>query len=619
MDMTNFLKQSKLNNQNGKNHQASLNYSNQDLKKKASSLDSINAVERELDEVLKDLELNSQDLNDQLQENEYNQLCSNNNNNPIELPINIQKSMNNNKIDGSSSGSNSCSSPSNSINRNNNNSNMKWNTNDDKTKQKSILNSEFMTQGHESDLYIDDNLLVKQASNKYQMKSNEDLNKKLLMNNSINGVRKQRQNIISTYELCNECFDSSMLLSDGNSRQSPMVMNHHNKCCKNNNNKANCSDFTNFNNLNNKQLINGNNLYHHQSQNLNQSSSPIKFATSNQDLTQTNFNNSPFSYNGNNNNNDPYFHSRPRPPLAQINESIIPDSMSPKQLSLVRNNSTSIPIMTGSNLDLKPNGMTNNIVSQKVITIGIPKTTNGQYNKSTLSTDQSPSPKLTDSRSKSIPVPKMNGVSHPVIYSQQNGLKEEGKLDKLPPVPPSTWSTNPSIRRRNQQQAYATNGSGMNNGNRNNKPNGIKQITNQKNDSYEQLNSVQVNGNSNGDHSKEIDDNHAKLNELSIQESGSSSLEEEESQNSARNEATSQTNIVKNYDNYEINDNNKNDDEKAETTITRDPRFRDFGFSISDNPFGNGIFVNKIRNGSPAEVNSILTPFSQIYKVFLKF
>jgi hypothetical protein len=640
MDMTNFLKQSKLNSQNGHKNlsNTNLNYTNQDLKKKASSLDSINAVERELDEVLKDLELNSQDLNDQLQETEYQQMCTANNS--IELPINIQKSM---KIDSSSSASNSCSSPSNSMNRN------KWNSNEqDKNKQKSMLNSEFLVNGQENDLYLDDNLLIKQANNnKYQMKSNEELNKKFNMNNNnnnnsvmVNGVRKQRQNIISTYELCNECFDSNLLLSnpDG-SRQSPMVLGHHSKCCKNN--KSNCSDF-NYNNNNgmNKPINGANNMYHQQ-----QGLSPIKFATSNQDLSQAGvgFSPSPYSFNGNNNNNNndnsPYFHGRPRPPLAQINESIIPDN---KSMPLIRsNNSTSIPIINGvggSNLDLnKTNGMIpNHVISQKVITIGIPKT-NGSNNKN-LAGDQSPSPKLNDSRSKSIPVPKMNGGNH--MYNNGNNTssnvssKDEDKLDKLPPVPPSAWSTNPANRRRNQQQGYGVNGSNgnmnNNNNNRMNKLNGSKQnINSQRNENYESNQHTNGNGN---DYHKEIgDENQAKLNELSIQESGSSSVEEEDSinnnnngsnnnnnnNNNTNNKNNTQINGSKNYDNFDLNDNSNNDDrnDRIETTINKDPRYRDFGFSISDNLFGQGIFINKIRNGSPAELNPLLLPFSQIYKV----
>jgi hypothetical protein len=83
------------------------NYSIEDcnIKKKAASIDSINAVERELDEVLKDLELNSQDLNDHLDDNDYNQIK-----NIIELPITIQKNI---KIEQCSSNghSNNTSSP----------------------------------------------------------------------------------------------------------------------------------------------------------------------------------------------------------------------------------------------------------------------------------------------------------------------------------------------------------------------------------------------------------------------------------------------------------------------------------------------------------------------------
>jgi len=603
MDMTNFLKQSKLNSQNsglnGKNNSSTnLNYNNQDLTKKASSLDSINAVERELDEVLKDLELNSQDLNEQLQEAEYNHLCNknnsnnhinneiNNNNNNTELPINIQKSMSNVKIENLTSNNNnsnsSSSSSSNLLNRNN--GSLKW-TNNDSDKQKSILNSEFLMKGNENELYLDDNLLIKQSSNnKYQMKSNEELNKKLTMqNNNSNGVRKQRQNIISTYELCNECFDSNMLMTntDG-TRQSPMISNNHSKCCKNH--KSNCSDFTNYPNKTANNNGN-NNLYH-------QVPSPVKFANSNQDLTQTNFSSSPYSFN----NNDQYFHGRPKPPLAQINESIIPDNINNnKSMSLVRN---------GNNHDLKSNG-SNHVISQKVITIGMPtKNINGQ-NKISLTNDQSPSPKLSDARSKSIPVPKTNGINNSFNGQQQNGSKDEDKLDKLPPVPPSTWSTNPSIRRRNHQQAYVTNvtNNNVNNG-RLNKLNGSKQNT-----SNNDIQLVNLNGNSENN-----EENQTKINELNIHESGSSSLEEDEPNN--KNE--SKNNQTKNYDNFDLseNDKNENNDDRVETTISKDPRYRDFGFSISDNLFGNGIFINRIRNGSPAESNPHLIPFSQIFKVF---
>lgn len=61
------------------------------IKKKAASIDSINAVERELDEVLKDLELNSQDLNE-MSGGEFNG-GTHAGKNVIELPITIQKNI----------------------------------------------------------------------------------------------------------------------------------------------------------------------------------------------------------------------------------------------------------------------------------------------------------------------------------------------------------------------------------------------------------------------------------------------------------------------------------------------------------------------------------------------
>jgi len=76
------------------------------------------------------------------------------------------------------------------------------------------------------------------------------------------------------------------------------------------------------------------------------------------------------------------------------------------------------------------------VTSQKVITIGLP---NAQK-----MADQAPSPNLSDARSKSIPIHK----THSVLKSVP---EKEEKLDKLPPVPPSSWSN-----RRNQPQ-FASN------------------------------------------------------------------------------------------------------------------------------------------------------------------
>ena len=56
-------------------------------------MESINAVERELDEVLKDLELNSQKLCDQLESHDANAHNNNNNNNnkKTEIPVYIKQ------------------------------------------------------------------------------------------------------------------------------------------------------------------------------------------------------------------------------------------------------------------------------------------------------------------------------------------------------------------------------------------------------------------------------------------------------------------------------------------------------------------------------------------------
>lgn len=78
---------------NNGHHNYHHNYALKDcsIKKKASSIDSINAVERELDEVLKDLELNSQDLSEHL--NLENEAQISTTRNIVELPITIQKNI----------------------------------------------------------------------------------------------------------------------------------------------------------------------------------------------------------------------------------------------------------------------------------------------------------------------------------------------------------------------------------------------------------------------------------------------------------------------------------------------------------------------------------------------
>ena len=577
MDVSNYIKQQKSTNhhQNGNIHSndGSTNgygyITNEDMKKKAASLDSINAVERELDEVLKDLELNSQDLNEQLNENS------------VELPINIQN--NSVKIESSSSSTNSCSSPSISINKSN--SSIKWTPNNNNEnnnfldkqqkpiKQNQMLGSEFINHVTNNNLYIDDKNLYSpnpnlNHNNKFQLKSNEEINKKL--SNSNNNGQRKRQNIISTYELCHECFDSSLIISNNDGSQQFV-----NKCCKNHKPNNGYSDFTNLSYTATKSTSN-----------LPNQSNLQKFTPShsNQDLAQnqTYFNH--FDQN--------QYPNRSKSILTQINESLVSDSSISmnKPLSKLRsNNNNNTPksmngLNSSSSNDLK--SQNGNVISQKIITIGMP----------IRGGDQSPSPKPPDNRSKSIPINKINN--------------NDDKLDKLPPVPPSAWINNSNARRRNigyqppPQQTYL-NGSTRLKRIPNGKP-PTGQLINEQYDTSAHYTVVYSGDNEhilNGTSNKL---NNVILNELSIQESGTSSFEEDESNSSIKNES-------KNYDNFNLE--NGDSDERVEITINKDQRYKDFGFSISDNVYGKGIFVNKIRMGSPAEQNNFLKPFTQIFKV----
>jgi hypothetical protein len=99
-----------------------------------------------------------------------------------------------------------------------------------------------------------------------------------------------------------------------------------------------------------------------------------------------------------------------------------------------------------------------------------------------------------------------------------------------------------------------------------------------------------------------------------------SSFEEESSGSSStqKSESTIQSDSAKPRD-YESNFKKKvssaDFDDAVEVTINRDSRYKDFGISISDNFFGSGILISKIRSGSSADENPYLQPFTQIYKV----
>lgn len=85
---------------------------------------------------------------------------------------------------------------------------------------------------------------------------------------------------------------------------------------------------------------------------------------------------------------------------------------------------------------------------------------------------------------------------------------------------------------------------------------------------------------------------------------------------------------VKNYDNLNVSNGTTNGkshhltdsaqqivDDKVEITVAKDDRYQDFGFNLSKSLHGNGIYVDKIRLGSPAENNFYLKPNTKLFKV----
>lgn len=49
--------------------------------------------------------------------------------------------------------------------------------------------------------------------------------------------------------------------------------------------------------------------------------------------------------------------------------------------------------------------------------------------------------------------------------------------------------------------------------------------------------------------------------------------------------------------------------------LFKDPLYEDFGFSISDGLYERGVFLNRIREGGPADKIGALKPFDRIIRV----
>lgn len=536
--------------------------SSNDAKKKALSMDSINAVERELDEVLKDLELNSQDLAEQLNENGMQQHHVSHHTNSIEVPITILKSE----------------KPS--VN--------KWTT--------KSQTPEYMSNNGTNKYYIEEDIANR---------------------------KQQRNNVVSTYEMCNECFDNSTsLVMNGNGVGEHKCSAHANKMS--NSSKPNVSSSL-YNHLMNSATLN-----------LNGSSTSMRQQNSfsNQDLTSGNHSNvsnnnmeGPFSLNNN----------RSRSVLAQINESVANDNNSkllqqgPSQqgssYSYLRSNSGNnrLNIINGGSgpqtAQNTSNGFNGNVISQKIVSIGM-SPVNG--NTSSPRT-QSPSPKLTEYKSKKI----FYYLTEYIL--NVDSIKGENKLDKLPPVPPS-WSTSGSYRRRNpsfQSQPFLQQGANrlkkFNLGNSNMAQQQINRSDFQSEDSH-----------ANNDSPKPA---HYQ-NELVINEGGNSSTSSSENEPisnssedsrklSARLELMNGKPNKNMYDNIEDGEKSSTTtgtttdelleqiDDKVEVTVAKDFKFKDFGFTVADSVFGQGVYVNKVRAGSQAEQNLYLKSNTKIYKVVL--
>ncbi len=128
-------------------------------RKGATSLESINAVERELDEVLKDLEMNSQDLNLSFRDLQQKSQKSN----PIELPIRFANQQQQQQI-----------------------------------KPSSLTSSSFLAV----------NNINTNVSNRTSTTSNSSTSTIQNTTTNENDLQKKRKNILSTYEFCDDCCDS---------------------------------------------------------------------------------------------------------------------------------------------------------------------------------------------------------------------------------------------------------------------------------------------------------------------------------------------------------------------------------------------------------------------------
>ena len=500
--------------------------------KKGTSLDSINAVERELDEVLKDLEMNSSDLNLVSEQMNNASLIQQS----VHLPITIHQSHIKQQAQQSIIPSLSSSSFINS--------------NSNKT-----INSEFLSSSTSTTNQ------AQSAANNNNLDNNSTNSIRLNREASMSTDAKRRQNIVSTYEICQECFD----VNNVNTGCSQHPQNRYSKqqLQQQTTQKAVSSDFTPIlSNLTENQIFNSNKQQQQQQQHQMSSLStsiPLKITLSSSSFSSPSQDGVPKQTNG----------------LTSSSSSALTTTATTngKPPIAVRLNKSNSVLVNNSNNN------NNNNNNNKTILHQTPRQATVQ--KSVTISEKSPSPKFNGSRNRS--------TSSHYNNNNNNGVEESVENNK------SAWSTTQnslnsttsSLRKKFQTPNFNS-VSTFTNTNNNNNMNGTSSSSNETLCKY---------NNNNNNNNGGVDC------ELSINEPFETTTTNRQPQ------------FINNNRNYDNVINYPTDDdkcEKVEIIVNKDHRYNDYGFSIADSLFGKGVFVNKVRISNQYPY---LQPYTQIFRV----
>lgn len=512
LDMTSFMQNS---NEN------SFMTNGDKMRKNGSSLDSINAVERELDEVLRDLEMNSNELNIAIEESDSD---------AIELPITVQKSSNQ-----------PLKTPSYTNNLNKHNSIPNCN-------RVNLNSSSFINNApkNQSPDFLSSN------NNRGGTSSAKDIYEAANNGNGHANGNRRRQNVLSTYEYCQDCYDSDGAVSNHKHTAVPS-MNNANSDCKikfpKKNEFAPLTEGLPY-------PIHSHNHNHH-NQNGNSSNIKITLSSSAVDAAKT--------PNG----------------VINSNSTTSINSTASKQANGVINGKPPLAVRFNKNNLVNTNKMTSqsarNISTQKVINVldRSPKSSLPRTNTSINAEDGKV--KLSSSSSNNIEE-RVNAAgsaaaASPQIYTSSTSLNRRK---------PTSVSFNGSAN-------FSSDSLFINNNNNGTKSQSESSCTlNKIVENDKELSDVQISESEFGENSGMK--TKAYLNRFNSQNDieyvDACSTEDERSCTSSN--------------------------DRVEVTLDKDHRFGDFGFSISDSVNSKGIFVNKVRNSS---IGPYLKPYTQIYQI----